>query len=199
MSEKKSNGQLLQEMNDKLDVILKRLKGTREPDYYHAMEELLRAVPKFRRLAEHPEDYGFFPVEKSKDISVAPPPGIGITDKVMTAEMYVESRKASFARTMERYADIDAVVRAFEGRREFIVIRLFYLCEELDGSDRGVDARAYTWEEIQELMEAAGITRSLSVIRGWRSKLVREMAVMMWPEAALTIDSYRRRYQEAAT
>lgn len=149
-------------------------------NFYRATEDSLRAYAKIRRMIEDGADYGFFPTGKSHDISVAPPPGLGLRDAVELNELFVEARKRSFTRTVERFEDIDLAVRAHEHRREFVVIRMYYFNEDEYGNDRGVDAKRYTWEEIAEALEHIGIYRSVSVLRGWRSSLVRDMCVMIY-------------------
>ena len=193
-AEKKTTAGLLRELSEKVDKLGELVAP--KIDYYRRMEDALRSYPRLKRqIEEQPEEYGFFPVGKSRDISVAPPPGTGIADRVEMNELYVEARKKSFLRTAERYMDIDAVIRMFENREEFVVIRLVYLNQDVYGNDRGENAPRYTWEMIaEEIDRLGGPPRSLSAIRAWRSNLVREMAVMMWPEAAGCIDNYRRRY-----
>ena len=99
-------------------------------NYYRATEDALRAYIKVKRQLEHPEEYGFFPTGKSHDISVAPPPGLGLRDKVEANELYVESRKNSFIRTADKFNEIHMAVKAFENRREFVVIRMYYFGED---------------------------------------------------------------------
>lgn len=165
-------------------------RAGKETNHYRAMEDLLRNYPRVKRLEEHPEEYGFFPVGKSKDISVAPPPGSGAVDKVEAAELYVESRKRSYVRTLDRHAEVTAAVKMFEKRPEFIVIRMYYFGEDEYGNDRGEGAKRYTWEEIAEALEHVGISRSVSVLRGWRSNIVREMTVQVFGiDGAISIES----------
>lgn len=190
---KKSAEAMIAEISAKVDKLCDKVMPKR--NYYRAMEDALRQYPVLKReIVDVPEEYGFFPAGKSKDISVAPPKGSGVTDKVEINELYVQSRKNSLLRTLEQFAAIDTVIRMFEHRREFVVIRLVYLNQDINGNDRGVNAPKYTWEQIaEEIDKLDGPVRSLSTIRAWRSSLVREMAVMMWPEAAGTLDNYRRR------
>jgi len=159
-------------------------------NHYRAMEDLLRAYKKTKLWEDHPEEYGWFPTGKSHDISVAPPPGLGLRDKVEMNELFVQSKEASFIRSMARFYDLNAVIKLFENRREFVVIRMYYFGEDENGEDRGPDAKRYTWEEIADALERIGISRSVSVLRGWRSKLVREMTVQMFGvEGAISIES----------
>lgn len=170
--------------------VLKIQRKEADTNHYRAMEDLLRAYKNTKRWEDHPEEYGFFPVEKSHDISVAPPPGLGLRDKVETTELFVQSKETSFIRSMARFFELDAVVKLFEKRREFIVIRMYYFGENEYGEDRGPDAKPYTFPQITEALLNIGIDRSEKALRRWRSKLVQEMTVMMFGvDGALSIES----------
>ena len=140
---------------------------------------MLRNYKTYQRLVEDIESYGFEPVEKSHSVSVAPPPGSSVMDKVDLYDEYVAARKASWARTKARYDEIDAVVRQFEGEQEFIVIRMYYFNEDAYGNDRG-DAKPYTFDEISEELAAVGIDKSARSLRVWRTKLVQDMTVLLF-------------------
>lgn len=161
-------------------------------DYYKSLEALLRAYPKMRRWVDHPEEYGFFPTEKSKSITVAPPAGSMFIDTVDLTETYLEARKRSFTRSLERFFDLWIVIDAFKNRREFVVIRMYYFGEDEYGNYRGDDAKRYTWEEIAEALSCAGHEYSESALREWRNNIMREMVVMMWgKDGAMSINTKR--------
>ena len=160
------------------------------------MEHLLRAYKKSKLWEEHPEEYGFFPTEKSHDISVAPPPGLGIRDKVEANELFVQSKELSFVRSMARFGEVDAVVKSFEHREDFIIIRMYYFNEDENGEDRGREAidrcRAlgYTFPEITEALQRIGIDISERACRYRRTKLVREMTVLQFGvDGAISLES----------
>lgn len=166
------------------------LKQCKPPNLYRATEKILRAYPKYRAWEQDPESYGFFPTAKSKDISVAPPPGSGVRDSIDILDEFINARKTSFQRTMARYYDIKAVIELFEKRPEFVVIRLYYFNEDVNGNDRGPDAKRLTWDEIADELEAVGVRRSVSSLRIWRSRLVQEMTVMLFGvDGALSLES----------
>ena len=48
---------------------------------YRSTERLLRNYKAYQRMVNDPEAYGFEPIGKSHDISVAPPTGSGISDR----------------------------------------------------------------------------------------------------------------------
>lgn len=151
----------------------------RNLNLYRTTERMLRNYKTYQRLVEDIESYGFEPVEKSHSVSVAPPPGSSVMDKVDLYDEYVAARKASWARTKARYDEIDAVVRQFEGEQEFIVIRMYYFNEDAYGNDRG-DAKPYTFDEISEELAAVGIDKSARSLRVWRTKLVQDMTVLLF-------------------
>ena len=162
----------------------------RNVNHYRATERLLRSYPRYKRWEEHPEEYGFFPVGKSKDISVAPPPGLGISDRVELNEEFVASRKASFERTMSRYYDIKAVVEQFQDKPEFVIIRMYYFNEDVHGHDRGPDAKRYTFDAIADELATIGIEKTIKTLRDWRSRLVQDMTVMIFGiDGALSVES----------
>ena len=159
----------------------------RNVNYYRAMEDLLRAYKNTKRWDEHPEEYGFFPTGKSHDISIAPPPGLGLRDKVEINELFVQSKQLSFVRSMARFNDLEAVIRLFQDRPDFIIIRMYYFNEDERGQDRG-DAKPYTFSEISEALKSVGITLAEKAVRRRRTKLVQEMTVMLFGiDGALSI------------
>lgn len=159
-------------------------------NHYRAMEDLLRSYKNVKLWEEHPEEYGFFPVEKSHSVSIAPPPGSGIRDSVEVNELFVQSRQLSFVRSMTRFTDLEAVIKLFEARPEFIIIRMYYFGEDAHGQPRGADAKPYTFAEISEALKGIGINLAEKAIRRRRTKLVQEMTVMMFgTDGALSIAS----------
>ncbi len=170
--------------------VVRAQRRERNINLYRATERLLRSYPRFKRWEEHPEEYGFFPVGKSKDISVAPPPGLGVRDRVELNEEFIASRKASFGRSMNHYYDIKAVVEQFQDRPEFIVIRMYYFNEDVHGNDRGPDARRYTWEEIAEELSSIGTEKSDKTLREWRSRMVQDLTVLIFGiDGALSVEA----------
>ena len=162
----------------------------RNLNLYRATERLLREYKTYQRLVNDLDSYGFEPVEKSHSVSVAPPPGSGITDKLDLYEEYVNARRASYARTKARYDEIDAVVRQFADKPEFVVIRMYYFGEDSHGRDRGPDAKPYTFEEIRAELESIGRRHNEQTLRKWRTKLVQNMTVLLFGvDGALSVEA----------
>ena len=171
------------------EKLLQLQRKERNVNHYRAMEDLLRAYKNTKRWEDHPEEYGFFPTGKSHDISIAPPPGLGLRDKVEVNELFVQSKQLSFVRSMTRFNDLEAVIKLFQDRPEFIIIRMYYFHEDEQGQDRG-DAKPYTFSEISEALKSVGIVLAEKAVRRRRTKLVREMTVMLFGiDGALSIES----------
>lgn len=159
-------------------------------NHYRAMEDCLRVYPKRVQMMQHPEEFSFFPTGHSKDISIAPPPGTGVVDKIEAAVMYTESRKQAYIREMVLLHETEYAMAPFWHREDFIIIRMYYFNEDVEGRDRGRNAKLYTFSEISDALKSVGISWSERAIRYRRSKLVREMTVMMFGiEGALSIES----------
>lgn len=173
----------------------------RAVNLYRAMERLLRAYPKYKAMQERPEEYGFLPVGKSKDISVAPPPGSGARDPIEALAEHVDSRASSYDRTMGRFMELEAVVRSFVDQPEFIIIRMYYWNEDAFGNPRDEDAPRQSFEDIREALAAAGMERSEKTLRIWRTRLVQDMTVLLFGvDGAVSVESRepRQRQQEEA-
>ena len=170
--------------------VLQMQRRQRSLNLYRTTERLLRNYKAYQRLVNDLDSYGFEPIGKSHDISVAPPPGSGVKDKVDMYDEHVAARRASYERTKARYDEIDAVVRQFQDQEEFIVIRMYYFNEDANGQDRGENAKQYTFGEISEELAALGIDRSERSLRTWRTKLVQDMTVLLFGvDGAVSIEA----------
>lgn len=171
-------------------AVVRRQRQTCTANLYRAMERLLRSYPRLKRLVEDADGYGYLPTERSKSITFAPPPGSGMRDRTELTEEHIAERMASYERTKERFEEIDAVVRQFQDKPEFIVIRMYYFGEDANGNPRGDDAKPYTFEGISEELSYSGMERSERTLRTWRTHLVQDMTVLLFgAEGAVSIES----------
>ncbi len=147
---------------------------------------MLRNYRQAQMIMENPEEFGFFPKGKSKDISIAPPAGSGVIDKIELTENFIEGRRKAFEDYCEKWATIKAAIQAKEADDHFFVIQMYYFAEDLDGNFTG---KKYTFEDIANELSERGINRTVRCLRGWRTKLVQDMAVLIFgADAALTIE-----------
>lgn len=151
----------------------------RNINLYRAMERLLRGFAYRVRIAEHPEEFDFFKTGRSKDISIAPPPGTGVVDKIQAGEIFTEARKKAYEVEMYKLQQTYYAIAPFKDKPEFIVVRMYYFNEDANGNSRG-DAKPYTFAEIAEALDAVGIQRSEKMLRKWRTRLVQDMTVLMF-------------------
>lgn len=171
------------------EVVRQQRRG-RNVNLYRAMERLLRSYPKLRKLAMNPEDYGFIPPERSKSITIAPPPGGGAQDHEEMIADAISDRIASYERTKARFDELNAVISQFEDRPEFTVIRMYYWNEDCIGNERPDDAKPYTFEDIAIELSEYGEPRSEKTLRSWRTKLVQEMVVLLFGiDGAISVES----------
>lgn len=169
-----------------------QLRKARVANLYSATERLLRNYPKLRAQVENIDDYGFIPGARSKDISVAPPPGGGVVDHNELIERAIADRQASYDRTYTRFLEIDSVVRQFQDTPEFIIIRMYYWNLDARGNPRDPESQPYTFEEISSELTSVGIQRSVKTLRSWRTKLVQDMAVCLFGiDGAISVESSR--------
>ena len=161
-----------------LEVLgLQRLAG--RTNYYRVTERLLRNYQTLKRLVESPDEYGYIPPQRSSSISAAPPSG-GVRDPQEAMEAAIQAREESFSRTKAQFEILHAVVEKFVDRPEFVVIRMCYFGEDAQGNDRPENAGQYSWEEIAEELETAGVRRNEKTLRSWRTKLVQDMTVLLF-------------------
>lgn len=170
--------------------VVRQQRRSRNVNLYRAMERLLRSYPKLKKLALNPEDYGFVPPERSKSITIAPPTGGGVRDHEDMIADAVSDRIASYERTKARYDELDAVISQFVDRPEFIVIEMYYWNLDSQGNERAEDSKPYTFEDISNELAGYGIQRSEKTLRGWRTKIVQEMVVLLFGiDGAISVES----------
>ena len=155
---------------------------------YRAMERLLRSYKSLKHLVESANEYCQLPPERSRSVTTAIGGG-GVRDRDDIIEEAMLARTASYERTRARFEELDAVIRQFENREEFIVIRMYYFGEDADGNDRG-EAGALTFEAISAELAGKGVIRTEKTLRTWRTRLVQEMTVLLFGvDGAVSIEA----------
>lgn len=157
---------------------------------YRAMERLLRSYKSLKHLVESANEYWQLPPERSRSVTTAiGGGGGGVRDRDDIIEEAMLARTASYERTRARFEELDAVIRQFENREEFIVIRMYYFGEDADGNDRG-EAGALTFEAISAELAGKGVIRTEKTLRTWRTRLVQEMTVLLFGvDGAVSIEA----------
>lgn len=97
-------------------------------------------------------------------------------------------KEAEYDLTTKEFRRIDRVVRAFEDRKEFVVIRMYYFNEQADGTPRAADAPETTWEEIEEALD-----KGVKTLGRWRNNIVNDMAICLFGiDAAIQAGTSRK-------
>lgn len=181
----------LEAVTRQLTHALKLVQGQR-PNYFRAMVRLLRGYPKMQQLVGDEREYMTLK-EHDHSISIAPPPGTEVRDENSKREERLEERASAYQRTLEQFQILDRVVRQFENDSRFIAISMYDFGADCNGEIRERD-RPYTWEEIADELSAVGRNVSERTLRMWRSKLIQEMAVLMFgADGALSLEMPRER------
>lgn len=105
--------------------------ATGEVDYYKAMEALLCNYTKLAALVENEAEYIKVELQgKSKGI-VSFSPGSGGYNGTKTDDEIIEElqrqKAIQYHKTKARFDEVDRVIRLFRNRKEFNVIRMYYL------------------------------------------------------------------------
>lgn len=156
-----------------------------EVDYYKAMEALLCNYTKLAALVEDEAEYIKVELQgKSKGI-VSFAPGSGGYNGTKTDDEIIEElqkqKAIQYHKTKARFDEVDRVIRLFQNRKEFNVIRMYYFGEDAQGHKQD---KQYTFEEIAESLDKMGLLKDERTARRWRSRIVNDMAVCMFGRAA---------------
>ena len=169
-------------------TVIQRQRREYGINLYRAMERLLRSYKSLKHLVESANEYCQLPPERSRSVTTAIGGG-GVRDRDDIIEEAMLARTASYERTSARFEELDAVIRQFENREEFIVIRMYYFGEDADGNDRG-GARALTFEAMSAELASKGVIRTEKTLRTWRTRLVQEMTVLLFGvDGAVSIEA----------
>ena len=160
-------------------------------NYFRAMEMLLLNFRKLAALVENEEEYCEVEYHSGKKTFGYTPTAKGYTERKTEAELVEdmrEEREKQFAETKKSFDRLKRTISLFEDQKEFVVIRLYYLGEDIDGEPRP-DRGALTWEDIGDLLDIDARTA-----RRWRNRIVNDMAVCVFGiPAALGAQTYRQK------
>ena len=159
-------------------------------NYFKAMETLLYNYKKLAALVADEEAYCEVEYHAGRKTFSTTPQAKGFIQRKTEAEIVEEMREEKQKQFKETKSGFDSLTRAislFEGHKEFVVIRLYYFGEDINGNPR--EGGTATWEEIAEELSDAGILKEIKTARRWRNKIVNDMAG----------GGVRRRYQRRHT
>lgn len=163
-------------------------------NYFKAMETLLYNYKKLAALVADKEAYCEVEYHAGRKTFSTTPQAKGFIQRKTEAEIVEEMREEKQKQFKETKSGFDSLTRAislFEGHKEFVVIRLYYFGEDINGNPR--EGGTATWEEIAEELSNAGILKEIKTARRWRNKIVNDMAVCVFGiPAAVSAATYRK-------
>lgn len=158
---------------------------------FGTMERLLRSYPRLKRLVE---DYELVPRGHSKDISVAPPPGMGVRDVDDVREELERVRRVSYARTLGQLESLERFIARFDDNPYFPIVRMYCFGEDLNGERVVTDNGQRTIEEIAAELDAAGFAygKSEKTVGRRKNELIQDMVVLLYGNAgAISIEKFK--------
>lgn len=192
---KRSAVDLSQESMEQLRAIVrtenKELVGgmipKRSMNHFHTVERMLEIYKPMCHILADAEAYMDVEYhERAKDIiqyserggAAAP---ITADDR---ARDIMRARAIEYQRSRDNVESIKRIMRPFEGKKEFVVLRMYYMGENSKGRERPINAPRYTWEEI-----ADEIGCSVRTVRRWKNNLINRMAACIGGMDALFAES----------
>lgn len=168
---KKLLGEILSAANDMQDI-----------NYFRATEKLLYNYKRLKALVEDEEAYLKPELRRTSKSLVYAASRKSISD-IDPIERLQRQRAISYERTKLRVAEIDNVIKLFEEKKEFVIVRMYYFNEDVQGRSRS-DEHPYTWEEMMFELSEENILHDAKTARKWRNNIINDMAVCLFGKPA---------------
>ncbi len=169
-----------------------RMIPAQQVSYYKVTERLLYNYKPIKRMMEDEQAYieNADKAERSQDIVLH---SIKMTSgpRVDAEDAMLQQRRRSYERTLAQFEYIDRVIRQFADKPEFVVIRMYYFNETVDGQERPAYLERYTWDEIADILDEHDILSTDKTARRWRSSIVSDMAVCFFGADAAVSEGVR--------
>ena len=164
-------------------------QGAPERNYFKIMEKLLYSYPTLKRIVSDKAGYTRVELqERSKSVVRFNPSGQWKSREDIIEDME-RDKEAEYDITLKDFRRIEKVIRQFEDRKEFIVVRMYYFNENADGTPKAADAPQATWEELSE-----AIGKEIKTLSRWRNNIVNDMAICLFGiEAAIQQGTERKK------
>ena len=162
-------------------------KAAPERNYFKIMEKLLYSYPTLKRVVSDKAEYTKVEWQGRSGVVRFNPNATWKSQEDRIEELE-RDKEAEYDLTTKEFRRIDRVVRAFEDRKEFVVIRMYYFNEHADGTPRAADAPEITWEEIEEALD-----KGVKTLGRWRNNIVNDMAICLFGiDAAIQAGTSRK-------
>lgn len=163
-------------------------------NYFKAMETLLYNYKKLAALVADEEAYCEVEYHAGKSTFSSMPQAKGYVQRKTEAEIVEEMREEKqrqFKETKFGFERLTRVIELYKDRKEFTVIRMYYMGEDYEGNIRE-GGKPYTWEEVAFDLEEVGVLKGVKTACRWRNKIINDMAVCVFGiPAAVSAATYR--------
>ena len=168
-------------------------------NYYKAMESLLYNYKKLAILVADEEAYCEVEYHGGKKSFAASAHSTGYYQQSSEAEIVEEmqeEKRKQFQQTRFGFDRLERAINLHADRKEFIIVRMYYFGEDLYGNEQESGQR-YTWEQVAEACEAAGLLKEIKTARRWRNRIVNDMAVCVFGiPAAISAGTFRASHND---
>lgn len=145
-----------------------------ERNYFKIMEKLLYSYPTLKRIVSDKAAYTRVELQGRSGV-VRFNPNASWKSQEDRLEELERDKEAEFDTTLKDFRRLDRVIQQFRERKEFVIVRMYYFGEDIDGKQKAADAPEATWEELSVALE-----KDVKTLRRWRSKIVNEMAIALF-------------------
>lgn len=164
-------------------------------NHYKSMEKLLYNYKNLAAIVADEEVYCEVEYHAGRKSFEAMPQAKGYyqkpSEEEITEDMREEKRR-QYEKTKFGFERLNRVIHKHENRKEFAIVRMYYFGENIDGT-QAESGKTYTWEQVAEACEAAGLLKEIKTARRWRNRIVNDMAVCMFGvPAAISAGVYRQ-------
>lgn len=170
-----------------------RQTGGSHVNYFKATETLLYNYKKLAALVADEEAYCAVEYHAGKKTFAASQRATGYVQTKTEADIVEEmqeERRRQYSETKRGFERLQKAIDLFRDRKEFVVVRMYYFGEDMDGNER--DSGQYTWEQLAFDLEEAGVLKGERTIYRWRNKIVNDLAVCVFGiAAAVSAATYR--------
>lgn len=152
-----------------------RMQAASKKNYFVIMEKLLFNYPRIKRIIEDKAGYTKIDVqERSKSIV-----GFTLNATRKAREDILDEmerdKESEYNKTVKQFREVERVIQQFEEDKRFIVVRLYYFNEGINGTPRPPSAPPVTWEDV-----SIDIARDVKTVRRWRQTIVSDMATCLF-------------------
>lgn len=163
-----------------------------ERNYFKIVEKLLYSYPMLKRLVSDKNAYTKVELQERSRSLVRFSPNTQWKSRDDIIEEMERDKETEYDTTLKDFRRIERVIQQFKDRKEFVVVRLYYFKEHIDGSPRTEDEEAVTWEIVGDELQEAGILREVKTARRWRNTIINDMAICLFGiEAAIQAGTSR--------